>query len=95
MGVEPGGPDVPAGAVPARVQNLDSLPPAFISVGALDLFLEENLDYARRLSLPGVPAELHVIPGAFHGFGAAGGNAPQVQASLGMRRDALARAFGL
>jgi acetyl esterase/lipase len=36
--------------------------------GALDLFLEENLDYARRLIRAGVPTELHVYPGAPHGF---------------------------
>jgi acetyl esterase/lipase len=35
----------------------------------LDLFLEENLEYARRLVRAGVPTELHVYPGAFHGFG--------------------------
>ena len=37
-------------------------------MGALDLFLEENIAYARRLTRAGVPAELHVFPGAFHGF---------------------------
>jgi triacylglycerol lipase len=34
----------------------------------LDLFLEEDLDYARRLIRAGVPTELHVYPGAPHGF---------------------------
>ena len=37
-------------------------------VGALDLFLQENLDYAGRLARAGVPVELHVHPGAHHGF---------------------------
>jgi acetyl esterase/lipase len=93
LGVEPGGPAVPAEAVPARVADLTGLPPAFITVGALDLFVEEDLEYARRLIRSGVPAELHVIPGAFHGFGVAGGQAPQVQACIRLRRDALARAL--
>ena len=93
LGVEPGGPDVPEEAVPARASDLDGQPPTLIVVGALDLFLEENLDYARRLTRAGVPTELHVIPGAFHGFGAAGGDAPQVQDCLRWRRDALARAW--
>ena len=93
LGVEPGGPDVPAGAVPARVADLSGLPPAFLFVGALDLFMEEDLEYARRLARAGVPTELHVIPGAFHGFAVAGGSAPQVQACTRLRRDALARAF--
>ena len=43
------------------------MPPAFIGVGALDLLLEENLEYARRLTRAGVPVELHVYAGAFHG----------------------------
>jgi triacylglycerol lipase len=93
LGMEPGGPDTPPGAAPARVADLAGLPPAFIVVGALDLFMEENLEYARRLLRAGVPTELHVIPGAFHGFGAAGGDAPQVQAVLRLRREALARPF--
>jgi acetyl esterase/lipase len=93
LGVDPGGPGVPVEAVPARVADLTGLPPAFIVVGALDLFLEESLEYARRLIRSGVPTELHVIPGAFHGFGVAGGEAPQVQACLRLRRDALARAL--
>jgi acetyl esterase/lipase len=68
LGVPAGSPTVPAGAVPARVENLAGLPPAFIGVGALDLFVDEDLEYARRLIDAGVPTELHVIPGAFHGF---------------------------
>jgi len=44
------------------------LPPAFIGVGALDLFVDEDVEYARRLINAGVATELHVIPGAYHGF---------------------------
>ena len=93
LGLEPGTDAVPPEAVPARARDLAGLPPTFIVVGALDLFLEESLEYARRLIRAGVPAELHVIPGAFHGFGVTGGQAPQVQACLRLRHDALARAF--
>lgn len=62
-------------AAAARAEDLSRLPPAFISVGALDLFLEENIEYARRLARAGVPTELHVWPGAFHAFEAMPGNA--------------------
>ena len=93
LGMEPGTAAVPPEAAPARVQDLTGLPPAFMLIGALDLFLEENLEYARRLIRAGVSTELHVIPGAFHGFAVAGGQAPQVQACLRLRRDALARAL--
>jgi len=68
LGVPAGSPTVPAGAVPARVENLAGLPPAFIGVGALDLFVDEDVEYARHLIDAGVPTELLVVPGAFHGF---------------------------
>ncbi len=91
LGVEPGGPDVPVGAVPARALDLAGLPPTCITIGALDLLLEESLEYARRLIRTGVPTELHVIPGAYHGFPMAGTDAPQVRQWLRLRSDALAR----
>lgn len=68
LGMEPGGPGVPAAAVPARVEDLSGLPPAFIGVGTIDLFVDEDVDYAQRLNAAGVPVELIVVPGAFHGF---------------------------
>jgi acetyl esterase/lipase len=68
LGVPAGSAKVPAAAVPARVENLAGLPPAFIGVGALDLFVDEDIEYARRLINAGVATELLVMPGAFHGF---------------------------
>lgn len=68
LGQAPGAPDVSPYAAAARAENLAGLPPAFISTGALDLFVEEDLEYARRLIRAGVPVELHVYPGAYHGF---------------------------
>jgi acetyl esterase/lipase len=58
----------PAVAVPARRADLSGLPPAWIGVGTLDLFYEEDLDYAKRLKDAGVPCDVEVVPGAFHGF---------------------------
>lgn len=54
-------------AAPARADDLSGLAPAFIIVGELDLFLDECIDYAKRLTEAGVPTELHVMPGAVHG----------------------------
>ena len=68
LGRPPGGTDVSPYAAAARADNVKGLPPTFIACGALDLFLIENMDYARRLMLAGVPTELHVYPGAPHGF---------------------------
>jgi len=68
LGAAPGSEGVSVYAAAGRALDLSRLPPAFIAVGALDLFLEENLEYARRLSRAGVPVELHVYPAAPHGF---------------------------
>jgi acetyl esterase/lipase len=54
---------------PAIADDLAGLPSTYIHIGAIDLFLEESLDYARRLTRAGVSVELHVWPGAFHAFG--------------------------
>lgn len=64
----PGSAGVSCYAAAARAEDLSGLPPAFIACGALDLFIDENIEYARRLIRAGVPVELHVYPGAPHGF---------------------------
>lgn len=55
-------------AVPARRQDLEGLPPAWLGVGTLDLFHDEDLAYSERLRAAGVPCEVEVVDGAFHGF---------------------------
>jgi triacylglycerol lipase len=86
LGQAPGEEGVSAYAAPARATELAGLPPTFISTGALDLFVEEDVDYARRLLRAGVPTELHVYPGAFHAFDMMEGAAVAAQA----RRDSRA-----
>jgi acetyl esterase/lipase len=70
LGEEPGSADVSPYAAPARRDDLTGLPPAWIGVGSLDLFYDEDLAYAKRLAQSGVPCELLVVDGAFHGFDA-------------------------
>ncbi|ASY45062.1 MAG: alpha/beta hydrolase [Pseudomonadota bacterium] len=53
---------------PALADDLAGLPPTYVAVGALDLFLDEDLDFVRRLAGAGVPVECHVYPGAIHAF---------------------------
>ena len=92
LGQEPGSEGVSPYAAAARAENLAGLPPTFIGVGALDLFLEENLAYARRLIRAGVPTELHVYPGTFHGYQLVP-NAQVTQAAQRDRMSALRRAL--
>ena len=63
-----GGPDVPATAAPARLQDASGLPPAYIEVGQIDVFRDEDTAYATKLSRSGVPVEFHLHPGAPHEF---------------------------
>ena len=55
-------------AAPARQRDLARLAPAYVEVGDLDLFRNEDITYALRLAEEGVPVELHVHPSAPHGF---------------------------
>ncbi len=87
LGQEPGSDGVPIYAAAFRATDLSGLPPTLIVVGDLDLFLEENIDYARRLIQAGVLTELHVYPGAYHGFnGAAPGAVVSRQCNADFRQ---------
>jgi len=91
LGELAGGDDVPAYAAPARVESVAGLPPAWIGVGSLDVFRDEDITYASRMLAAGIPVELHVYPGAPHGFemivpGAAVSQACQRDMSAALRR---------
>lgn len=68
LGDAAGSDDVSHYAAPARAQDLTGLAPAYIDVGELDAFRNEDIAYARRLAAAGVSIELHVHPGCPHGF---------------------------
>lgn len=76
----------------ARATDLSGLPPAYIAVGSLDLFVDECLAYAARLVQVGVPTEVIVYSGAFHGFKMAAGTKIVERADADNIR-ALRRAF--
>ncbi|WP_104434820.1 alpha/beta hydrolase [Kineococcus xinjiangensis] len=91
----PGQPDgVPELAAPARAEDLSGLPPAWIGVGTHDLFHDEDVDYAQRLRDAGVECEVHVVPGAYHGFDAIEQRAAVSQEFTRRQVEALARALG-
>ena len=91
LGREPGGAGVSPYAAAARATDLKDLPPAYIAVGGLDLFLDESITYAQRLLAAGVPAELHVYPGGCHGFNLFGPGAELSQRFNADRDNALKR----
>jgi len=76
--------NVPSHAAPSRATDLSGLPPTYIMVGTLDGFVDEDISYATGLNHAGVPVELHVYPGAPHGFE---GLAPAAEVSRQARRD--------
>jgi acetyl esterase/lipase len=87
--------DVSPYAAPARSTDLSGLPPAYVDVGELDLFRDEDIAYATRLMQAGVPVELHVYPGGVHGGENYAPDSALARRVVGYRTDALQRALGL
>jgi acetyl esterase/lipase len=71
-------------AAPARLTDARGLPPAYIEVGQLDIFRDEDVTYALTLSRAGVPVELHLHPGVPHEYDAI---APEADVSRRARAD--------
>jgi acetyl esterase/lipase len=90
LGDQARGVDVSPYAAPARAADLSGLPPTYIDVGGLDIFRDEDIAYAARLSAAGVPTELHVIPGAPHGYALLGGVSDLTTRAMADRSRALA-----
>ena len=93
LGDRRGGDDVSPYAAPSRATDLANLPPTYIDVGELDLFRDEDIDYAARLMRAGVPTELHVDPGAYHAAELLAPSSALGARIIGRRLDALRRAF--
>ncbi|GAA3552340.1 alpha/beta hydrolase [Microlunatus spumicola] len=68
LGGRAGTTDVSVYAAPSRATDLSGLPATYIDCGSNEVFRDETVAFAGRLWEAGVPAELHVWPGAFHGF---------------------------
>lgn len=95
LGRKPVMDDAPAEAVPARATSLGGLPSTWIGVGTLDLFAQESIGFAARLMEAGVPVEMSVAPGAYHGFDSM---VPQARISATFTaswKSALGRALGV
>ena len=78
-------------AAPARAEDLAGLPPAFIDVGTVDLFRDEDIAFAQRLMAAGVPTELHIHPGSYHAAETFAAGSALSERIWGLRIDALRR----
>jgi acetyl esterase/lipase len=72
LGREPRMSDAPEYAAPARRADLTGLAPAWVGVGDLDVFYEEDVSYAEKLKASGVPCTLVTVAGMYHGADAVG-----------------------
>jgi acetyl esterase/lipase len=88
-----GGKDADRYAAPTRAEDLAGLPPAFIDVGTVDLFRDEDIAFAQRLMAAGVPTELHVHPGSYHAAETFAPDAALSRRIWELRLDALRRAL--
>ncbi|SER11900.1 alpha/beta hydrolase [Actinokineospora terrae] len=77
--------------VPARMADLSNLPPAFIDVGAAEIFRDEATEYALRIWATGGQAELHVWAGGYHGFSGFSPDAEVSRAAVAARLSWLRR----
>lgn len=78
-----GGQDIAAKDMPyysaATAEKLTGLPRTYIVVGDLDLFVNEDIDYANRLIQAGVKTDLQVISGVYHAFELFNPESPQTK----------------
>lgn len=93
LGERHGGPDVSQYAAPARAQDLTGLPRTYIDTGSVEVFRDEAVDYATRLSQAGVSVDLHMWGGAFHGSDGIAAHAAVSQASNATRDEFIRRAL--
>lgn len=81
--------DVDPYASPTHVKSVEGLPSTYIDTGSLDLFRDEDFEYARRLAAANVDVEFHFYPGVPHGFEPLGLQTSVVQQAMANRVKAL------
>ncbi|WP_227503114.1 alpha/beta hydrolase [Moraxella bovoculi] len=94
-GLLKGGQDISDGDLPyysaSMAKELKGLPRTYIMVGGLDLFVNEDIDYANRLIKAGAATDLLVINGVYHAFEKVNPTSPQTKAYHATRTEAIKR----
>jgi acetyl esterase/lipase len=80
-------------AAPARSADLAGLPRTYFDTGSAEVFRDEIVTYAQRLSESGVSVDLHMWGGCTHGFDNVAPNAKISQASITTRDEFIRRAL--
>ncbi|MDI3387805.1 alpha/beta hydrolase [Streptomyces sp. B-S-A8] len=94
LGADRGTDAVSPYAAPSRAGDLSGLPPAYVSVGAAEVFRDEAVDYATRIWATGGQAELHVWSGGYHGFAGFSADADVSRAAVATRESWMRRVLG-
>jgi len=68
LGEACGGSNVSPYAAPARMMSAKDMPPLYMEALELDIFRDEDIEFARRTAAAGISTELHVHPAVPHAF---------------------------
>jgi acetyl esterase/lipase len=85
--------DIKPSQAPARMTDATGQPPAFIDCGELDIFRDEDIEYAKKLAQAGISCDLHIYSGVVHAFDVFAPQADVVQRAMAARYEALRRIF--
>jgi acetyl esterase len=78
---------------PLRAKSLVNLPRTLLICAEIDPLLDDSINYARRLELAGVPVEMQIIPGMFHGFWRMAGVLAEARQALDLAGDRMRHAM--
>lgn len=92
LGADVGSDKVASYAAAARTTSVEGLPPLYMDCGQLDIFVHEDLEYARRFMAANIATECHFFEGLPHGFEGLAPTSAAVQRAM-MHRVRAMRTF--